>query len=200
LRRRRDTPNLNVRWNFAWPGVPLVLLRLSPDIDTGMGRLAQVPRSGHAHAAAGFAWVQDPEQKYAAALTNLVAAAGDERLRWFWIRCLGRLGPQAAEVSPHLRDWAERDPILKVRHEAIQSLGGVDSSPATLEFLRKRYRDPGDRSAVMAAFLRMGVKAKPAEDLIREATLDRDMHTAMFARWALNSVEGKTNVFSTGKE
>ena len=95
-----------------------------------------------------------------------------------------------------VRSWT-RDRDAKVRREAIRALGTIDPRDDTVSFIQGCATDVDGRQGAILALMNMGARARPAEGFIRDRLNDSDMLTSLFAKWALDSLEKRTNAPAT---
>ncbi|MBL9127552.1 MAG: HEAT repeat domain-containing protein [Verrucomicrobiales bacterium] len=169
-----------------------LIMDLSPDAQTGLSRLERlagsIPADRLIAASSAFRTLRDPDGSL---VSNLVARLrlpprnGDGRA--VWLACLRHLGSPLATNADVVRALT-RDPDPRVRFQALQSLGSLDSRDDTTSFLQAAATTPEDRKAVMSAFIAMGSRARPAEAFIRETLQDPDWLTSFFAQVALKGI------------
>lgn len=174
-----------------------LILDLSPDLVSGLARFealaGSVPTSVLIEASLGFGHLVDADGALEAALVQRIQSNSvDSARRALWISCLGHLGPQASSSADLVRSWT-RDPDSEVRRNAIMALGTLDTRDDTVAFVRSCANSVEGRQAAMMAFMRMGARAQPAEDFIRETLKDPDMVTSMFAKFTLDRLASITN-------
>jgi hypothetical protein len=178
-----------------------LLMDLSSDLVSGLARFESmadtVPPEVLPEASAGFRQLVDGNGALAAALVQRIQSnTNDPGRRALWISCLGELGPQGASLADLVRSWT-RDRDAKVRREAIRALGTIDPRDDTVSFIQGCATDVDGRQGAILALMNMGARARPAEGFIRDRLNDSDMLTSLFAKWALDSLEKRTNAPAT---
>lgn len=174
-----------------------LLVDLCPDRMAGFARFeaaaATVPPSVLIEASEAFSLLSDEDGNLEAVLCQRIRSPGlDPGGRALWVACLGHLGPQASSSSDFVRSLT-RDMNPEVRREAIKALASMDTRDDVVGFIRGCATDVEGRQSAMMAFLRMGARARPAEDYIRNCLQDPDMLTSMFAKFTLDALARLTN-------
>lgn len=183
---REATAARRLQWSVAW------MVDGSGDAEAGMDRLdrwmAAVPPNLAIEASLGFKVLRGEDVGLGQVLVRrLQSGERDPNRRAWWIACLGNLGEQPAAAADLVRSLAH-DPHPGIRGESIKALGSVDAREDVVGFIRSCARDPAGRQAALIAFLRLGPRARPAEDFILEAHSDPDPLTRLFAQWARNAI------------
>ncbi len=172
-----------------------LLLVLSPDLPSGMDRLDATVAKLPAHlrlplSPALEAVTDDSRQQLSSALAGRLRTERTT-MHPFWVACLGHLGSQATRESDLVRTLArEADP--ETRREALAALGQLDTRPDAVQFIMTNATDAESRRGAMLALMRLGPRAEPARAFLTNALRDQDMLTSIFAKWALDKLDGET--------